>query len=182
MLIIFILFSKKYSFIQNLPENVRHKFGSFRYSSGNNAFHACFLWRIDENLKDEEVTSKCCAISNHLKSEMPTYHTRFMRTKFKNKVDLILGVPTKNHQIRALYQELTGDSTSASNMTEKQIALRTKQLLINGDEKIVMDLRNLNKGRPEIYSEFWKYVKQYLEEYAAVDDRRHGTVAHLSFL
>ena len=69
-----------------------------------------------------------------------------------------------------MYQELTGDSTSSSNMTEKQIALRTKQLLINGDEKIVTDLRNLNKGRPEIYSEFWKYVKQYLEEYAAVDE------------
>jgi hypothetical protein len=27
---------------------------------------------------------------------------------------------------------------------------------------------------------FWKYVEKYLEEHAAVDDRRHGTVVHLS--
>jgi hypothetical protein len=158
-------------FIQNLPENIGHKFGIFRYSSGNNAFHACFLWRVDENLNEEEVTSKSYAICNQLKNEMPVYHTRFMRTQFKNKADLILGMPTKNHQIRTLYQELTGDSSSASNMLEKEIMLRTKQLLVNGDDKIIVDLRNQNKGRPEQYVEFWKYVKQYLEEHTAVDDR-----------
>lgn len=110
-------------------------------------------------------------ICDRLKSDMPIYHTRFMRTQFKNKADLILGMPTKNHQIRTLYQELTGDSSAAGNMTEKQVMLRTKQLLVNGDEKIVVDLRNVNKGRPEQFSEFWKYVKQYLEEHAAVDNR-----------
>jgi hypothetical protein len=94
-----------------------------------------------------------------------------MCTQFKNKVDLILGMPTKNHQICTLYQELTGDSSSASNMLEKEILLRTKQLLINGDDKIIVDLHNQNRGRPEQYAEFWNYVKQYLEEHAAVDDR-----------
>ena len=49
-----------------------------------------------------------------------------MRTQFKNKADLILGIPTKSHQIRTLYQELTGNSSQANNMTEKQIMLRTK--------------------------------------------------------
>ncbi|CAG8758347.1 20554_t:CDS:2, partial [Rhizophagus irregularis] len=34
--------------------------------------------------------------------------------------------------------------------------------------------------RPERYAEFWKYVEKYLEEHAAVDDRWHGTVVHLS--
>ena len=85
---------------------------------------------------------------------MPTYHTCFMRKQFKQKVDLILGIPTKNHQARALYQELTGDSSSATNMTEKQVMLHVKQLLINGDDKIIVDLRNFNKGRPEKYIEF----------------------------
>ena len=102
---------------------------------------------------------------------MPIYDTRFMRTQFKYKADLILGIPTKHHQARALYQELTGDSSSATNMSEKQIMLRVKQLLISGDDKIIVDLRNFNKGKPEHYTEFWKYVEQYLEERAAVDDR-----------
>ena len=57
---------------------------------------------------------------------MPIYHTCFMRKQFKYKANLILGIPTKTHQTRALYQELTGDSTSATNMSEKQIILCVK--------------------------------------------------------
>ncbi|GET61555.1 hypothetical protein GLOIN_2v1791324 [Rhizophagus irregularis DAOM 181602=DAOM 197198] len=56
-------------------------------------------------------------------------------------------------------------------MTEKQVILYTKQLLINGDDKIVVDLHNVNKSRPEQFSEFWKYIKQYLKEYAALKMR-----------
>ena len=104
-----------------MPDNVGHKFGIFRYSSGNNTFYTCFLWRVDENLSDEDISSKSYTICNQLKSKMPVYHTRFIRTQFKNKADLILGIPTKNHQIHTLYQELTGDSNSASNMTGKKL-------------------------------------------------------------
>jgi hypothetical protein len=145
-----ILFSKKYKFIQNLPENICQNFGIFRYSSGNSSFHACFLWRVDDDLDNNEITSKSFAISNCLKSKMPTYHTRFMRKQFQYKADLILDTPTKHHQARALYQELTGDSSSATNMSEKQIILRMKQLLVNGDGKVIVDLRNFNQGRPEL--------------------------------
>ncbi|PKK58505.1 hypothetical protein RhiirC2_796186 [Rhizophagus irregularis] len=129
--------SKKYTFIHNLPENMCQKFGIFHYSSGNNAFNACFLWRVDESLNNEEIMNKSYTISN-----------------------LILGMPTKYHQVRALYQKLTGDSSLTTNMTEKQIIL--KQLLINRDDKVIVDLHNLNK------------------EHVAVDDRWHGTVVHLS--
>ncbi|RIA84335.1 hypothetical protein C1645_832418 [Glomus cerebriforme] len=144
--------SKKYTFIHNLPKNICQKFGIFQYSSSNNAFHTCFLWCVDESLDEEEIISKSYAISNWLKSEMPIYHTQFMHTQFKYKADLILGIPTKYHQ----------------------------QLLISENDKIIVDLRSQNKGRPEQYAEFWNYVKQYLEDHAAVDDRRHGTVVHLS--
>ncbi|GBB89722.1 hypothetical protein RclHR1_01650029 [Rhizophagus clarus] len=74
--------SKKYEFIQNLPDNIYCKFGIFHYSSSNNAFHACFLWHVDKNLDKEEIT------------------------------------------------KLTGDSSAASNMNEKQVMLHTKQLLV----------------------------------------------------
>ena len=57
---------------------------------------------------------------------MPTYHTQFMRTQFKNKAELILKMPTKNHQICTLYQELTSDFNLASNMTEREIMQCTK--------------------------------------------------------
>ncbi|CAI2193609.1 7870_t:CDS:1, partial [Funneliformis geosporum] len=58
---------------------------------------------------------------------------------------------------------LTGDSSSATNITEKQIMLCMKQLLINRDDKVVVDLRNFNKGRSKCYAEFWKYVEKYLD-------------------
>jgi len=72
-----------------------------------------------------------------------------MHKQFKYKADLILGILTKNHQAHALYQELTGDSNSATNMTEKQVMLRVKQLLVNGDDKIIVNLCSSNKGQPE---------------------------------
>jgi len=58
-----------------LPENIGQKFGIFRYSSGNNTFHTYFLWHVDKNLSDEEITSKTYTITNQLKSKMPAYHT-----------------------------------------------------------------------------------------------------------
>ncbi len=57
---------------------------------------------------------------------MPTYHTHFMRKQFKYKADLILSILIKNHQARILYQELTDDSSSTTNMIEKQIILHVK--------------------------------------------------------
>ncbi|RIA89165.1 hypothetical protein C1645_825250 [Glomus cerebriforme] len=88
-----------------------------------------------------------------------------------NPIQLVTGIPTKHHQTRALYQELTGDFSSDINMSEKQIMLHIKQLLISRNDKIIVNLRSFNKGRPEHYTEFWKYIEQYLEERAAVDDR-----------
>jgi len=72
-----------------------------------------------------------------------------MFKQFKYKADSILGILTKNHQACTLYQELTSDSSSATNMIEKQIILHVKQLLINEDNKIIVDLCNFNKSRPE---------------------------------
>ncbi len=56
-------------------------------------------------------------------------------------------------------------------MIEKQIILHVKQLLINEDNKIIVDLCNFNKSRPEWYTEFWKYIKQFLEEHTAIDNK-----------
>jgi len=50
---------------------------------------------------------------------MLTYHICFMHKQFKYKADLILSISTKNHQACTLYQELTGNSSSATNITEK---------------------------------------------------------------
>ncbi|GES80328.1 hypothetical protein GLOIN_2v1779246 [Rhizophagus clarus] len=125
----------------------------FGYLNASWMENSQFTWlypiRVDESLGNKEITNKSYIICKDLKSKIPTYHTQFMRKQFKYKVDLILGIPTKNHQECALYQELTGDSSSATNMTEKQVILCIKQLIVNENDKIIVDLYNFNKGQPE---------------------------------
>ncbi len=75
-----------------------------------------------------------------------------MHKQFKYKADLILGILTKNHQAHALYQELTGDSNSATNMTEKQVMLRVKQLLVRcWTDQILIKGNNIVKFCPYYY-------------------------------
>ncbi|GES73663.1 hypothetical protein GLOIN_2v1779246 [Rhizophagus clarus] len=47
---------------------------------------------------------------------------------------------------RSQFDKLTGDSNATSNMNEKQIILRTKQLFVNKDDKMIIDLHNFNKA------------------------------------
>lgn len=50
------------------------------------------------------------------------------------------------------------------------------------DPLIISDLRELNEGRSEQYTEFWKECEQYLESVPelAVHERRHGQVTYLA--
>lgn len=48
------------------------------------------------------------------------------------------------------------------------------------DPDVVMDLRSLNTGQSARYDAFWEECDKFISEHSAVDDRRHGTVTHLS--
>ena len=61
-------------------------------------------------------------------------------------------------------------------MIEKEIMLHTKQLLVNRDDKIIVDLCSQNKGRPEQYSEFWNYIKQLI-----IDDIKQLYTYHMLY-
>ena len=48
------------------------------------------------------------------------------------------------------------------------------------DTDIVADLRSLNGKRRTQYDTFWYECQKFLNEDSAVDDRRHGSIVHLS--
>ena len=48
------------------------------------------------------------------------------------------------------------------------------------DPSVIGDLRALNTGQTARYDPFWEECDKFLNEITAVDDRRHGTIAHIA--
>ena len=48
------------------------------------------------------------------------------------------------------------------------------------DPNVIRDLCSLNTGQSTRYDQFWEECDKYLNENTAINDRRHGTVAHLA--
>lgn len=73
---------------------------------------------------------------------------------------------------------LTGDSSSARNLSEKEVDERVAEILEMEDADLVCDLRINNDGRPEQYETFLDQCKRFIDSSVetAVDDRRHDDV------
>ena len=72
---------------------------------------------------------------------------------------------------------MTGDTTPNQN---PKIDERLRQSILGEDPDLVMDLRVLNKGRPNnTFKVFFEVLEKKFEEIVAADDQRHG-IAHLS--
>ena len=151
---------------QVMPFTVR----KFVYSTGNNKGDALFLWKIDAADGDEEFLKSSQCISD-VRSQLPLYHTRAMQHVFAQKAGRICSL--KPAQLRALYRELTGDTSVSEDAVSKTVDSRIQFVLSSEDSDLVWDLRELNGGPPQQYEHFWKECRRYLEESSqtAVDDR-----------
>ena len=81
--------------------------------------------------------------------------------------------------LREIYCQLTGDTSASSSENEKGTDERVRQALDLEDPKVVVDLRQHNKGHPSKYEPFWEACERNSIE-LAVDDRRHDCIAHLA--
>lgn len=87
--------------------------------------------------------------------------------------------------LRHFYQELTGDCTAGSNVTETETDKRVSLVVdMEPDEpSTVFDLRSLHSTTSRAkFDVFWDQCSLYLNETVgtAVDDRRHSEVVHLA--
>lgn len=149
----------------------------FAYHPGSRQCSLWFCWKSDGT--DPHKTN-CVIHKIENDDNIPVYHTRAMRKEFFDKFSLITKLSPS--VMTALYQFLTNDQSEMPNKISKEVQARLKLLVQTQDPDIVYDLRENNKGRPEKFNEFWNEVDSYLneQEAKAVDDRRHGTICHLS--
>ncbi|CAB5180640.1 unnamed protein product [Rhizophagus irregularis] len=171
-------------YIQGLSHAFSFKIGEYRFSSGNNAFNAISIWKVDEHVNEDLIIQENTRIVMELQADAPRYHTRAMRINYLRTCDLLLP-KVKPSALRTIYRMLTGDISAAENAIEAKVDECVRLALELGDPEITIDLREHNNGQPGKYNDFWKITAQFLagkaaDTVTAVDERRHDTVVHLA--
>src|SRR5436190_830305 len=141
-------------YIQGLSHAFSFKIGKYRFNSGNNAFNAISIWKVDENASETVVIQENTRIVNELQADAPRYHTRTMRINYLRTCDLLLP-KAKPSALRTIYRMLTGDASAAETANEAKIDERVRLVLELGDPDITIDSREHNDGRPDKYDIFW---------------------------
>ena len=136
-----------------------------------------FMGRVDSSYSEDARYNIAMKMLATIEPDIPKYHTRSMRRQFKKTID-ILSAEIKPHQIRYIYRSLTGDS-SLENIAH-EIDERVMLAIDTEVPDLVIDLRELNHGRPgDTFDVFFQELERQIEQFVAADERRHG-VAHMS--
>ena len=149
----------------------------FRYDPGGGASVLFFIQKVPRLFDESDRMNVAVEMLKLLEPEIPIFHTRAMRKKFNKEVKL-LNSATPSYLIRHVYRTLTGDASAE--VTKSEIDDRVKLAIETEDPDLIIDLRNLNAGRPaDTFNEFFNELEKIVEEITAADERRHG-VAHMS--
>ena len=90
-------------YIQGLPHAFPFKIGEYRFNSGNNAFNAISIWKIDEHANEDKVVQENTRIVTELQADAPHYHTRVMRKNYLRTCDLLLP-KAKSSALRTIWE------------------------------------------------------------------------------
>ena len=79
-----------------------------------------------------------------------------------------------------LWCAISGDQSASTTTDQAQVDARVCEAIDMEDPNIVLDLRSLNTSEAGCYDVFWDECQKFLAEdiSPAVDDRRHGHIAH----
>ncbi|XP_070538845.1 uncharacterized protein [Ptychodera flava] len=148
----------------------------FGYHRGGCNPSLWFLWKSDKAID----MSRSNSVIHKIEQDLPVYHTRTMQKEFTTRFSLVCKASPS--VMNDMYKYLTNDQSALPNKVSKEVQERLHLLLSSQDPDIVHDLRLLNEGRAGVYDKFWDETEKYLNEKSmkAVDDRRHGTVCHMS--
>lgn len=165
---------KRYRYI--LALSLPYQTETYSYSAGNYVGTSHFVWRTppcaDFNAS-KQVMSK-------IDKQIPMYHTRMMRREFQSRFEGL--VSTKPVVMQEMYRFLTGDSSQVVNDISKEVKARLDILLQTGDSENLVDLRELNRGKPVKFDTFFDGVQAFINRNAleAVDERRHEQHTHMA--
>ncbi|KAL3875452.1 hypothetical protein ACJMK2_033399 [Sinanodonta woodiana] len=149
-----------------------------RYDPGGGIGAISFIWRIPEDgMSSSEMFMRDNQVLHSLRSKLPEYHTRQMRQEFFNAYGNIAGTIIPPHILRSIYTTFTNDASADQN---KEIDNRVRLSVLGIDPDLVVDLRHLNKGRPNnTFDVFFQTLEKEIQDMVAADERRHNT-EHIS--
>ncbi|KAL3865743.1 hypothetical protein ACJMK2_043103 [Sinanodonta woodiana] len=149
-----------------------------RYDPGGGIGAISFIWRITEDgMSSSEMFMRDNQVLHSLRSKLPEYHTRQMRQKFFNAYGNIAGTILPPHILQSIYTTFTNDASADQN---KEIDNRVHLSVLGIDPDLVVDLRHLNKGRPnDTFDVFFQTLEKEIQDMVAADERRHNT-EHIS--
>ena len=173
---------QKYNFMKNLVVPCR----SIKYTYSSGMSNLSFIWKVPSNCNEATLLSRNIQIRERLTPDLSKYHSRAMKREFIQSFGTVTNC--KPAFLRKAYQVLTGDSSSAHTLAEKEVDERVAEILEMQDPELISDLRVNNEGRPEKYEAFLQECQNFINVAVetAVDDRRHGevhngeTVVHLA--
>ena len=147
-----------------------------KYPYGNRLGTLSFVWKV----LDEADEIRHAQVILQVTEQCAMYSTREMKRDFIDKYNSLVATPKS--VLRCIFNDLTGDSSSAPTQAQKIIDEKVASAVLTiGDPDILLDLRKLN-GNPKatLFDDFWTELSLFLEELTpAVDDRRHGEVLHM---
>ena len=142
----------------------------YSYHSGDHGGTLWWVWRAPADPADSD-NNRSMLLAKELDSHVHVYHTRAMR---RDSVECFHLVPNAHRSVlKKMYRFLTGDAAEPATQASKAVLQHLRICLDAQDEGLAFDLREVNKGRSQMYEEFWQACVRHIEEQAmqAVDDR-----------
>ena len=131
--------SERYRFLQNIDLSV--PVDVLRYSPGGSNITVIFISKSTEGRSAEAEKEQSVEMYEKVRSHLPVFHTRQMKTSFRQQFGSISKVTPA--LLETVYQQLTMDASAHSNPTVKE----RLRLIFLGETGLVPDLRELNQGR-----------------------------------
>ena len=161
-------------FIENL--SLAHPIDILEYDPGAGVGKIVYIWHVLGDRSIGDMTASATKMYKVVESRLPEYHTMEMKREFMRSYQGLIDIP--EHIIRAMYSNLTLDATASKNPA---IDARVRQAIMTEDFDMAIDLRSLNKGRPDdTFDVFFSKLEEEISEVTATDERRHNDVAHFS--
>ena len=108
---------QRYAFIRKLEDDLNVSCVLLIYSDiGNNTGNFHFVWKFTGN--ESSIIENSQPTIEAVKQLLPVYHTRATREQIQVKFGQ-LSQKLKPCEFRFIFNELTGDCTQATNLTEK---------------------------------------------------------------
>ena len=150
----------------------------YRYAVGGSVGTVAFVRKLPAELSQSTCVTKCNAVVEQLKPRIPQYHTRQMWHTFAEQCSNLVRISPSVR--RYFYTCLTGDSTAASSVVERDVDHCMRLVVLGKLPELSADLCHLATGRPGMFDVFLAAAQEIIRDsFVAEDDRRHG-IAHMS--